>query len=192
MRDNGRTYDLARLLVRSVLGASIAAHGAQKLFGWFGGPGMERAGTMMESLGFRPGDRFARAASLAEIAAGVLTATGSGGPLGPAMLLGVMSTAAVSAHLKNGYWNQNRGYELNAMYALPALLLALDDHGAFSIDHAIGARQMFGPATRWIALIGAAAAAAYVLSQRTPPLQPQQATPPSEHGTIESSARSTT
>lgn len=192
MKHDDGMHDLALLLARSVLGGSIAAHGAQKLFGWFDGPGIDGAAQMMQSLGFQPGDRYARLASLSEIGAGVLIAAGAGGPIGPAMLLGVMGTAVGSVHLKNGYWNQNKGYELNTMYALLALLLAIEDHGRFSVDHRTGIRKHMRPAVGWLALAAGAAGAAFALSRRTPPpsLQPQKHPSGSEQGTIEPPAHS--
>jgi putative oxidoreductase len=127
--------DAAVLIGRLVLGGSIAAHGAQKMFGWFGGPGLEGAGGFFEKLGFRPGRDYARAASMTELGSGIAIALGIGGPLGPAAMASVMTTAAGSAHLKNGFFAQNQGYELNVMYGLGGLLLALDGYGNLSLDH---------------------------------------------------------
>ena len=189
MKHNDGMHDLALLVARAVLGGSIAAHGTQKLFGWFGGPGIEGASQMMQHLGFQPGERYARLASLSEIGAGALIASGTGGPIGPALLLGVMATAAGSVHVKNGYWNQNRGYELNVMYALLALLLAVEDHGSASIDAASGFRERTRSWHGWLALAAGAAGAAYVLSHRTqqPQMSEQQSPPSSEHGSVEPS-----
>lgn len=184
MKHDDGLHDAALLLARTVLGASIAAHGAQKLFGWFGGPGIEGASKMMEGLGFQPPDRMARVASLSELAAGVLIATGAGGPVGPMLLTAVMGVATGSVHLKNGYFNQNQGFELNAMYALLALLLAMEDHGRFSIDELIGLRKPMRPAIGWLAFAGGIGAAAWMLSRRTPRPEPQERTTASEFGTI--------
>src|SRR5689334_13309136 len=115
MKHEGAMHDAALLLARGVLGASIAAHGAQKLFGWFGGPGPQGTAQMMGSLGFAQPDQMARMASLAEIVSGALIATGAGGPIGPMLLVSVMATAVGSVHLKNGYWNTNQGFEMNTM-----------------------------------------------------------------------------
>ena len=180
--------DLALLLTRAALGGSIAAHGAQKLFGWFGGPGIDAASQMMHGLGFQPGDRYARLASLSEIGAGVLIATGTGGPIGPALLLGVMGTAVGSVHWKNGYWQKDGGFELNTMYALLALLLAVEDHGSLSFDHISGVRRHMRPWMGWLALAAGAGGAAMALSKRTlPPKMETQQQAASEQGTIEPS-----
>ena len=169
MKHDDRFHDAALLLARGVVGGSIAAHGAQKLFGWFGGPGPQGAANMMGSLGFQPQEKMAQLASMTEIGAGVLIATGAGGPLGPMMLMSVMGVAVGSVHWKNGYFNQNQGFELNTMYALVALLLAVEDHGRFSVDAATGVRKKMNPGIGWLSLVGGLGAAAYMLSRRQPP-----------------------
>src|ERR1041384_2479683 len=107
----------ALLLLRLVFGVVLAAHGAQKLFGWFGGYGIAGTGGFMESLGFRPGRLFATAAGFGEFASGVLIALGFLGPIGPALMLSVMIVAAVSVHLKGGLFAQNSGIEVPLLYA---------------------------------------------------------------------------
>ena len=77
---------IALLIARLVLGGGMFAHGAQKLFGWFGGYGIKGTGGWMESMGFKPGNLFAAAAGLGEAGGGLLTALGIGGPLGPALV----------------------------------------------------------------------------------------------------------
>ena len=148
MKRENATRDAAALVARVVLGGSIAAHGAQKLFGWFGGPGIKGTTEMMKGLGFRPADRYALAAGTAELASGALIALGALGPVGPATLASVMSTAVASVHLPKGYFNQNGGFELNAMYAALGLMLA-EDYGRISVDQAMGLR---GKYPSWLAL----------------------------------------
>ena len=77
-----RTVDLGLLVVRLVFGALFAAHGGQKLFGWFRGPGLRGTGDFFESLGFHPGRRYATAAGLTELASGLLILLGFLGPVG--------------------------------------------------------------------------------------------------------------
>lgn len=168
MKHEDGMHDAALLLARGVLGASIAAHGAQKLFGWFGGSGPENASKMFGTLGFQPADTMARVASLTEIASGLLIASGTGGPLGPMMLISVMTVATGSVHFKNGYFQSDQGFELNTMYAVIALLLAVEDHGRFSIDEVTGIREKMNPAIGWLALAGGVGAAAVILSRRAP------------------------
>ncbi|HJR53007.1 MAG TPA: DoxX family membrane protein, partial [Gemmatimonadota bacterium] len=91
----------ALLILRLVLGLGLAAHGAQKLFGWFGGHGLAGTGGFFEGLGFRPGKAFAVLAGLGEFGGGILLALGLGGPLGPAVVVLVMLVAIGSVHLEN-------------------------------------------------------------------------------------------
>lgn len=166
MRHDNRMHDAALLLARVVVGSSIAAHGAQKLFGWFGGPGIEGTTKMFETLGFRPPETMARVASATEILSGVLIATGTAGALGPAMLASVMTAATGSVHLKNGYFANKNGFELNAMYAALALVLAVEDHGSLSVDEITGLRDKMNPLFGWIAIAGGIGASVAMLARR--------------------------
>lgn len=130
--------DIATLAARAVLGLGFASHGAQKAFGWFEGPGPEAAGGMMESLGFKPGARFARLSAFTEIGSGLAIALGLGGPVGPAALLAVMLVAQTTVHAKNGFFAQKGGVELGVLYALAAVGLAFSGPGRLSLDAALG------------------------------------------------------
>jgi putative oxidoreductase len=129
--------DTGMLLARVVLGLLMAAHGAQKLFGWFGGYGLAGTGGFFESLGFRPGRLFAAAAGSTELAGGLLVAAGLLGPLGPALILATMIVAIVTVHLPNGVFAQNNGLELPLLYLVAAAVLALTGFGAYSLDAAL-------------------------------------------------------
>ena len=96
--------DSGILLVRLLFGVAIAAHGSQKLFGWFGGYGLKGTGGFIETLGFRPGVVFAAMTGLSEFVGGLLLAVGLFTPLGAAIVLGTMIVAMVSVHLKNGFF----------------------------------------------------------------------------------------
>ena len=130
--------DLGLLLARVVLGSLMAAHGAQKLFGWFGGYGIAGTGGFFESLGFRPGKLFAAAAGSTELIGGGLLAFGLLGPLGPAMILAVMVVAMATVHWQHGLFAQNNGIELPLLYAVAGAVLALTGFGAFSLDALLG------------------------------------------------------
>jgi len=130
--------DVATLAARAVLGLGFASHGAQKAFGWFEGPGPEAASGMMESLGFKPGIRFARLSAFTEIGSGLAIALGLGGPVGPASLLAVMLVAQVTVHAKNGFFAQKGGVELGVLYAVAAAGLAFSGAGRLSLDAALG------------------------------------------------------
>ena len=172
MNDDKVFRDVALLIARLVIGGSIAAHGAQKLFGAFGGPGPEKAGEMFSNLRFPNGAAYARTASSTELTAGMLIAAGALGPTGPAMLLAVMAVAVETVHRRNGYFAQNGGYELNTMYALTALLLATHGPGGFSVDGRLGLEPRLRAWHGWLAVLGAAAGAAAILAQREPPAPP--------------------
>lgn len=143
--------DIALLLVR-LIGIGFAAHGAQKLFGWFGGHGLAGTGGFFEQLGFRPGHIFAAAAGFSEIAGGLLVAFGLFGPIGPMFMIAVMTTAILSVHLPNGFFGQNNGYELPLAYGGLAVLLAFTGFGAYSLDAAFGLGSVWTPAISWIAI----------------------------------------
>lgn len=129
--------DAGLLIARVVFGLLMAAHGAQKLFGWFGGYGLNGTAGFMEQLGFRPGKLFAGAAAGTEVVSGLLVAFGLLGPLGPAMIVSVMIVAAATVHWANGVFAQNGGIEVPLLYGVAALTLALTGYGAFSLDAAL-------------------------------------------------------
>src|SRR5690242_17939527 len=93
---------LGRLILRVVIGGLFVGHGTQKLFGWFGGAGIEETAGFFESVGLRPGERHARAAGATEATAGALLAVGLATPLAAAGLAGVMLTAIAKVHARNG------------------------------------------------------------------------------------------
>ena len=130
--------DAGLLLVRVVLGLLMAAHGAQKLFGWFGGYGIAGTGQFFEGLGFRPGRLHAVQAGLAELFGGLFLAAGFLTPVAAAAVVAVMLVAAVSVHLKSGYFAHTGGYEYTLVLAAAALALAFTGPGAISLDQALG------------------------------------------------------
>ena len=130
--------DSGLLLARVVLGLLMAAHGSQKLFGWFGGYGLAGTGGFMESLGFRPGKLFAAAAGGTELVAGLLVALGLLGPLGSALIVSVMIVAMATVHWANGLFAQNNGIEVPLLYAVGAIAIGLIGNGAYSLDAVLG------------------------------------------------------
>jgi putative oxidoreductase len=160
----GTARDLGLLMLRVGVGASCFSHGAQKLFGWFGGGGVEATAEAMSSMGFEPGKRNARTAGVLETAGGAMLALGlATGPVGAA-LTGNMITAS-SVHAPNGFFNTNGGYELPVTYALVGTTFALTGPGRFSLDHLTG-EALNRPWMRAVALVGALASAAYLISSR--------------------------
>jgi putative oxidoreductase len=167
--------DTALLLVRLVVGLAMAAHGAQKLFGWFGGHGIAGTGGFFEGIGFRPGRTFALLAGLGETGGGLLIALGLGGALGPAVIVLVMLVAIVTVHLPKGFWAANGGYELNTLYICSAVLIAYAGNGAFSLDNALGL-SLFTTASWKSILFGAAIVLALlnIFARRPAPQQTNQ------------------
>ncbi|GGQ46068.1 MULTISPECIES: DoxX family protein [Streptomyces] len=129
--------DLGLLLLRLGTGGVLAAHGAQKLLGWFGGGGIEGTGKAMESMGYTPGRASATAAGLAEAGGGVLLALGLATPAAGAAAAGAM-TGAAAVHAPNGFFAQTGGYEYAASLGLTAAGLAVTGPGRLSVDHALG------------------------------------------------------
>src|SRR5215475_13904046 len=129
---------LGLLILRLVVGLGLAAHGAQKLFGWFGGYGLTGTGQFLEQLGFRPGRAQAAQAGLAEAGGGLLLAAGFLTPLAAAAILAVMIVAAVGVHLQKGFFAQNGGYEYPLVLGAAALTLAFTGPGLLSLDEALG------------------------------------------------------
>src|SRR5689334_5869231 len=121
-------------LARLVFGLLMAAHGAQKLFGWFGGYGLNAVSGYFESLGFRPGRFFAVAAGAAELGGGLLTAAGFLGPIGPALIVVVMIVAAATVHRGHGVFAATNGFEVPLLYGTFAAAIALAGPGAYSLD----------------------------------------------------------
>jgi putative oxidoreductase len=129
---------LGLLIVRLAVGLAFASHGAQKLFGWFGGKGIVAAGGLFDALGFRPGRVVATVAAVSELLAGVLLVTGLFGAVGPMLVLATMTVAVVGVHWRNGFFAANNGYELAFIYAAAAAAIGFAGYGAWSLDAILG------------------------------------------------------
>ena len=125
------------LIVRVVVGLLFAGHGAQKLFGWFGGHGREGTGQFFESLGLRPGRAHALAAGSFEFFGGILIALGLVTPFAAAALTAVMGAAIWTAHRANGLWSTDGGYEYNLVLAAVLFAMSGAGAGAWSLEHAL-------------------------------------------------------
>jgi len=170
----------ALLGLRLTLGSYLAAHGAQKLFGAFGGRGLEASGAGFERVGLTPGRPMARLAGISELVGGVLTATGLADPVGP---LAVASTMAVASatHSGKGPFSAKGGWELPLTNMAAATVLAAAGPGGYSLNAALGLRVP-RPLVR-LAVAGAAVTSGALilcmLSSRQPDAaqQPQQPQP---------------
>jgi len=161
--------DLGFLIARIVLGGLMAGHGAQKLFGWFGGYGLTGTAGFFEGLGFKPGRLFATAASVGEVLSGVLIALGLFGPVGPAILVSIMIVAAVSVHW-HGVFAQSNGVEVPLLYATGAIALALTGPGRYSLDALLGLGSFWTPAVVASVLVAGVAGGLLNLSLRRAPV----------------------
>jgi putative oxidoreductase len=151
---------LGALLIRGVVGPLFIGHGTQKLFGWFGGHGIEGTGGFFEQLGLRPGRRHAAAAGLAEAGGGLMLTLGLLTPVAATVISSTMVTAIRKVHAQKGPWVTEGGFEYNAV--LIATMAAITENGAgpLSID-SVAFPQLKG--TRWALLeLGAAVAGSYV------------------------------
>jgi putative oxidoreductase len=125
------------LFLRVVVGLSLAAHGAQKLFGWFEGGGPRGTAGFFGALGFRPPLAMAIVAGLSETA-GLAFALGFLTPFASLAMASVMVVAIGSVHWRNGFWAGKGGYEYNLVLWTVAVAVAATGPGRFSLDHALG------------------------------------------------------
>lgn len=165
----GRVGDLGLLLLRVGVGGALVAHGTQKLFGWFGGGGVEGTAEFLDAAGFEPPELNARLAGVGEAGSGALLALGLGTGPAAASATGTMITAS-TVHAPNGFFNTAGGFELPATYALAASVLALTGPGRLSLDHLTG-HVLSRPALTRLAYLGVLAGAAYTIWSRRRTLQ---------------------
>jgi putative oxidoreductase len=129
---------LGKLAVRAIVGPLFIGHGTQKLFGWFGGHGLEgTAGFFEQGIGLRPGKRHATAAGLSETLGGALLTLGALTPLAASMLIGTMTTAIRKVHAPKGPWATDGGYEYNAVLIAAMFAIAESGPGRPSVDAAM-------------------------------------------------------
>ncbi len=162
---------IGRLLLRLAVGGFFFGHGSHKLFGWFGGNGLEATGKMFEQIGLRPGKRHAIAAGAAEAGGGALLVLGAATPVAASVLTATMLTAIQRVHFAKGPWATNGGYEYNVVLIAAVLALAEVGPGPFSVD-----RDRFsGPGWATLALAAGivGAAGAYAVAEAAPAPEPE-------------------
>ncbi|UKS55855.1 DoxX family protein [Exiguobacterium acetylicum] len=130
--------DTGLLIIRLIIGLTFAAHGTQKLFGWFGGHGIAGTGGWFESIGMKPGKALAITAGLAELIGGLLFAGGAFLWIAAILIIGSMLVAIVKVHGANGYWVTQNGYEYNMALIVIALGVAMIGAGDYSLAALIG------------------------------------------------------
>ena len=163
--------EIGLLLLRLAVGLTLAAHGTQKLFGWFGGPGLSATGQFFTVLGFPPGRRHALMAALGETLNGALLVLGLATPAAAAGVVSLMVVAIVTVHLGKGFFAQNGGYEYPLLLAVAALALAFTGPGSLSIDAVLGLERsevVWGVAALLAGIVGGGTA---LLEWRKAPVQ---------------------
>jgi putative oxidoreductase len=174
--------DFGLLVLRVVIGLTLAGHGSQKMFGWFGGPGLKGFSGGTKRMGFRPPLLWAVVAALGEFGGGLLLALGLLTPLGALGMMGSMFVAIRKVHWPKGFWNSKGGIEFPLSLWTVAFSVGIAGPGALSLDHLIG-----WPVNQPVAFVIASAVlmvALWVVTQVSKPeaapaqQAPAQPTPP--------------
>src|SRR3954452_12427134 len=126
--------NIGLLIIRVVIGVIFMGHGAQKLFGWFGGYGIKGTGGWFESIGVKPGVTMALLAGLAELIGGLFFALGLLTPLAGIVIAGTMVMAIAKVHGPNGLWATENGYEYNLILIAVTIGVALTGAGQYALD----------------------------------------------------------
>ena len=160
--------DIGRTALRLVVGPLFVGHGTQKLFGWFGGHGLEGTAGFFESkLGLKPGKRHAAAAGASEAIGGTLLALGALTPVAAGLITGTMITAIRKVHAPTGPWVTEGGYEYNAVLIAAMLALTEAGPGRPSVD-ASAFPRLKGNGLALAQFAAAAAGAALLTAEREP------------------------
>jgi putative oxidoreductase len=147
------------LFLRVVVGLVFFAHGAQKLFGWWGGAGLQGTKGWLSSMGFRMPGPMALTVAVSE-ASGLLFAAGFLTPFAALLMASSMVVAIGSVLWRQGFWNTGQGYEYNLVLLAVPVAVAATGPGRYSIDHALKwddnlSGPIWGLAVLTLAIIGA-------------------------------------
>lgn len=154
--------DLGLFVLRAAVGGVMFAHGAQKLFGWFGGGGIEGTAKAMEHMGYEPGRQNAIASGLGEAGGGAMLVLGLATPVAGSMVAGTMA-GATAVHAPSGFFAMGGGFEYPALLGTCGLALGISGAGRYSLDHALGHtldRPWVGMVAFGASVVGAAAVVA--------------------------------
>jgi putative oxidoreductase len=173
--------ELALLALRLVVGLVFAAHGARKLFGVLGGPGIDGTAGLFEQLGLRPARLQARLAGTAEGAGGLLIALGLVTPFAAAALIATMTAATLAVHLPKGLDSAGSGFEHSLVLVAALFTLAGVGAGTWSLDHVLNiddagtgwALAAFGAGV--LGGLGAVLSGRLAAPRRSAPSQPEAA-----------------
>src|SRR6267142_7083084 len=159
------------LVLRLVVGLTIAAHGAQKLFGVWGGSGMTGWTQVVQRLRLRPARPLAWVAALSEFGGGLLLALGLLSPLGSLAIIGAMLVAIATVHLSKGFWVSKGGFEFNLTLIGASAALAITVPGAYSLVNALRL-HLPEPATLLVGTVLLIAGVTVTLAARSPQVAP--------------------
>jgi putative oxidoreductase len=141
-------------ILRAAIGLTFAAHGAQKVFGWWGGPGLAGWRGAIEQMGFQPARIFAPLSALVELVGGIVLAIGLLTPFMTAVLVAQTVVIIGQVHWGNGFFNTRSGIEFPLLLGLIAVAVGLAGPGAISLDALLGLTQ---PAALRVGLLVAGA-----------------------------------
>lgn len=133
-----RYFSIGLLALRLVVGALFIGHGAQKLFGWFGGRGFAGWTASVQEMGFQPAPLWAAVEAGTEVTAGALLIIGLLTPIAGALLIGDMFVAAAKVHFAKGLWSEQGGFEYNLVLITVLAALAVAGPGFYSVDRRLG------------------------------------------------------
>jgi putative oxidoreductase len=156
------TTDLSIFILQLGIGLTFAAHGAQKVFGWWGGPGLAGWEGAMEHMGFRPARLFALVSAFVELGAGLLLAVGLLTPFVAAALVAQAVVIILQVHGRNGFFNARSGIEYPLLLGLGAAAVGLAGGGAIGVDAVIG--LAVEPSTRLAIVLGGIGAGVVALT----------------------------
>lgn len=171
-RSKGATADLGLLALRLTAGGLLMGHGAQKLWGMFGGYGLEGTAGWLESLGLKPGRTWALMAGGSELGSGALMALGLLGPIGGISAFGPMVMAWNKAHAGKPIWVTSGGAELPLTNMAVGTTLALTGPGRYSLDELFGIKVP--QSLVLLTVVGVAAGVTAGILSQPEPAQPQE------------------
>ncbi len=158
--------DPALAVLRVVVGGILAAHGAQKVFGWWGGPGWRGWQGAMQRMGLRPAAAWAAVSAGTELLGGLALVVGLLTPLAAAALTAQLAVIIVRAHWSRGLWNRDGGIEFPLSLAAGVVAILLAGPGGWALDAALPVEVVYDPPLRWGSLAVALAGAVVALVMR--------------------------